>query len=235
MTNSWKCDPSSEFTAEALLCKIAGVCDGAHTLDNQGFSGADVQIGHSMAQQAANGKAWSEKQAVYALKMITKYSRQIGGKEFVRQWMTNPVFRQMPFSKNVDSANKNDRLLRSKDKLAVFSFGYNTELVTAMKSIRGVHKGENFWNNWDPITKTWVVPVNATSIYLIMKVAEKFNFDIEQRFHDYISKLEDSVQEGKMMLAMIDQNVTVADDSIIVAVDDPAILEEFKNALSANQ
>ena len=63
---------SDVITAEHMIRKLAGMCNGASSWDGAGFSKTDVQFGHSLAAQAAQGRAWSMKQASAALKMITQ-------------------------------------------------------------------------------------------------------------------------------------------------------------------
>jgi SWI/SNF-related matrix-associated actin-dependent regulator 1 of chromatin subfamily A len=57
-------------TATKLL---AGMCDGAYTIDGAGFNRMDTVFGHSLA----NAPFLSQKQAQYARKMVRKYKRQL--------------------------------------------------------------------------------------------------------------------------------------------------------------
>lgn len=52
---------------------LAGMCDGAYTLDGAGFNRLDTSFGHSLANQSS----LSPKQASAAKKMLAKYHRQI--------------------------------------------------------------------------------------------------------------------------------------------------------------
>ena len=240
MTN-WIVDSSAATTVETMLMSLAGVCDGAAERDDVGFSGADVEFGHSLANRAAQGRAFTVKQATMALKLITKYRRQLGGKDFIEVWIKTPVFKYQPLDPNAPVAQPvavvnpvvaNNRKLTSRDKDAVFAFAYDAAVVAAVKTIRGEHKGRKFWAAWDAAAKIWTVPVNETSISQIVEVAKRFGFDVEQRFTDYLAKLDEKTDESKIMLAINSgQHVTVADDSIIIAVDDAAILKEFEDVL----
>lgn len=238
--SNWIVDSASTNTAEDFIMSLAGVCDGANQHDNAGFSGADVEFGHSLAARATQGRAFTVKQAHAVLKMVAKYRRQLGGKDYINDWMKQPVFKRQPidpndpivvptFSKPAVIANRH---LTSSGTSAVFSFGYDTALIAAIKAIRGEHRGRKFWAAWDGNNKKWTVPVNETSITLIMQVAEKFKFDIEQRFTDYLTQVIEKTEESRMMLTLNDgQNIIVAEDSILISVDDSAILKEFEDAL----
>lgn len=73
--------PAGPVLSEAVLSqalegikRLAGVCDKAHKLDDMGFSGADVEIGHSFARQ----NRLSQRQGHIAIKLCRKYKRQLG-------------------------------------------------------------------------------------------------------------------------------------------------------------
>lgn len=220
-------------TAEHMIQQLAGMCNGAATWDSAGFSKTDVQFGHSLAQQAAQGRAWSMKQASAALKMITKYSRQLGGKEAVRDWMQAPNFAIMP---RAPGGARDHRMLKSDLQQAVFEFKFQAELVAQIKQIRGNHKGEKYWASWHADTRTWRVPVNAHSIMQIMQVARDWEFEIEERFEIYYSKVmerlsevKEAAEESRVAHALgMTQEVSVSDHHVQIVHADPHVLEQFR-------
>lgn len=133
----------------------------------------------------------------------------------------------------------NTRKLYSIDKQAVFQFPYDAELVKAIKSIRGAHKGVKFYPCWDSVNKYWVLDVNEASIVAIMRVARDWEFDVEERFEVYYSR----VMERMASLAPAAEESRVAEDlgyapgvrveggEITVTHRDPAVLREFEAAL----
>ena len=237
---NWRVDPAAPHTVEGMIMMLAGVCDGARQHDGQGFSGADTEFGHSLAQRAQQGRPYTLKQAQGALKLVNKYRRQLGGPVVVQSFLGNPVFRMQPLDPAapvpcVSAPSKTpDRELVSKDTLAVFKFRYDPELVAAMKTIRGSHGDKRFYASWDPQNKVWTVPVNTTSIWLIMDVAERFRFSVEERFNEYVRKIQTKTSDSRMMLALNGgQNIVVDDGMITIAIADPAILKEFQDALAS--
>ena len=77
------------------------------------------------------------------------------------------------------------------------------------------------------------MPVNETSIVGIMALAERFHFDVEQRFTDYVARIKAKTAPDAMMLALNgQQHVAVMGDSIVINVDDAAILAEFERELA---
>ena len=235
---TWRVDPTSSQTAEGLLIQLADRCNHASTWDSAGFSKLDTELGHSLAQRARNGNAWTVKQATAALKLLRRYQRQLGGKGFMDVWLQDPTFAQAPLEPQAQGT-KPLRKLTSQDKTAVFEFAYDGTLVQAIKAIRGSHRGEQFRSTYNAQARTWSVPVNETSIAQIMQVATAHDFDIEQRFVDYQAKVqvrkqavEEALQEDRVMLALNDGvNVAVAHDAIVIAVENPEIMAEFQQAL----
>ncbi len=236
---NWRVDPQAAHTVEGMIMSLAGVCDGAVQHDGQGFSGADTEFGHSLAQRAQQGRPYTVKQAQGALKLVQKYHRQLGGADVVKNFLEQPVFKMAPLDPLAPKADvpadkpHNDRTLTSQDKLAVFQFRYDPEIVAAIKNLRGVHKGVKFWPTWDPARKLWTVAVNETSIFPILDVAKRFGFEVESRFTEYADKVSEKLLESRMHLALNEgQNVSLAGDEIIISVDNLAILEEFKHVLT---
>lgn len=237
---NWCVDPQGQ-TAESMIMTLAGVCNGAATWDGAGFSKMDTQFGHSLAEKAQQGRAWTEKQAACALKLINKYRRQIGGEEFINSWMQRPVFAMMPLS-DADRKQKavGERKLTSADKMAIFQFPYDAQLVAAVKAIRGEHKGAKFWAAWDSALKRWQVQVNETSIQQIMNLAREWEFEIEDRFEDYYSrvmaKLEgvrEAAQESSVVTRLGGEpGVNIQDGQIMIVHDNASVLAEFKEALA---
>lgn len=62
---------------EKALLGLSGVCDGAHSHDNQGFNGTDSPYGKSLAAQIEAGRKLSYKQAQGAIKLLPKYKKQL--------------------------------------------------------------------------------------------------------------------------------------------------------------
>lgn len=244
--SNWTVDPTASRTVEGMICSLAGVCDGARQHDHQGFSGADSDFGHSLAQRAQQGRAFTLKQAQGALKLVNKYRRQLGGAAVVQAFLTRPVFRMEPLdasaprAQDTPSKSCNNRHLTSRDQTAVFSFRYEPRLVEAVKSIRGEHKGARYRSNWDPASKTWTVPVNSTSIMQIMSVALEWEFEIEERFCAYhqqvkarLEQLAPAAEESRVASSLgYSTGIRVQDGQLIVVCEDASLLAQFDQRLS---
>ena len=232
---NWVVNPASTHTAESMICALAGMCDGAFQIDGAGFSRFDAEFGHSLANHANSGRPWTLKQASAALRIVRKYQRQLGGVDFINSWFLSPTFSREPSgltSTQPSTIPKKIRNLISHDTTAIFRFDYDIDIVTAIKAIRGEHRGKKFWAAWDPSSKVWTVPVNETSIALIMATAERFEFNIEPQFVEYLNRIIEKNEENHTLLALNDGvNVYLAGDRIVIAIADQAIVNEFKKEL----
>jgi hypothetical protein len=221
------------MTAEDMICLLASRCDGATAIDGQGFNRYDADFGRSLADYAHKGLTWTPAQAAGALKLIRKYQNQLGC-ENISTWLDNPSFRNGPTGK--DSKKKPTNKLESKDTNAIFTFDYDSAIVSDIKSIRGTHKGQRYWAAWDQSSKTWSVPVTSTSIFQIMHVAEKHNFEIEQRFITYYDKVLERTEESRTMLSLNgNRHIVLSGDTILINISDLEILAEFQNELKDKQ
>lgn len=226
------------ITAERMIQQLAGVCNGAATWDGAGYSKMDTSFGHSLAQWAQQGRAWSVKQALLALKLITKYSRQLGGKEFVREWMQSPNFVHMP--QDPENLSIPNRKLTSQDRMAVFQFNYDPKLIAEIKQIRGEHKGRKFYPQWDSAAKVWRVEVNETSITSIMNMAREWGFEIEERFEVYYSRVMEKQQhmsslaeESRVLKSLgSEPGVHVVSGHLHIVHDDPRVLSHIQDVLA---
>ena len=68
-----KISPEAVVAVHAALRALAGICDGAASLDDMGFNRMDTRIGKSLAMQ----DQLSRKQAVLGRKIVSKYHRQL--------------------------------------------------------------------------------------------------------------------------------------------------------------
>jgi hypothetical protein len=226
------------ITAERMIQNLAGVCNGASTWDGAGFSRMDVSLGHSLAERAQQGRSWTQKQAAAALKLIQKYAGQLGGKDQVRAWMQAPNFAIMP-QDPVSVPKRVERKLTSSDQLAVFQCSYDEKLIAAIKQIKGEHKGVPYRATWAPDRKVWQVPVNRVSIMHIMQLARDWEFEIEERFESYYSRvcehmapIVEAAQDSKVSMALgSESGVWVQGDQIQIIHADPIVLAEFQAAL----
>jgi hypothetical protein len=228
--NTWSVDTTAKDTAESLICLLANSCNHAQSLDGFGFSRNDAEFGHSLANRARANTAWTVKQAHAALKLLQKYQRQLNHLD-VNEWLKNPIFANKPMDNTTTIAV---RKLTSCDNMAVFAFTYDSAIVNDIKLIRGVHRDKKFWASFNSASKTWTVPVNKTSIALIMSVATRYDFEVESRFTSYLEKIKEKNLESRTMLQLNgNRNIILSSNSIDIYVEDAAVLDEFVKELNS--
>jgi ribosomal protein S4E len=65
-----------------------------------------------------------------------------------------------------------------------------------------------------------------------MELAERFDFEIEERFVTYFDRIKEKTAESRMMLAVNDgRHVVLVGDTIMISINNAEILEEFENEL----
>jgi hypothetical protein len=226
-------DTQNTPTAESMICKLADMCDHAVGIDGQGFNKYDSDFGHKMAKIARENLPWTPAQSQAVLKIIKKYQNQLGGAVFIDNWLKTPVFSNEPVIRQKISKKSNARLF-SQDNIACFQFEFNAEIIKDIKKIAGEYKGAKYNAIWNSSKKIWKIPVNSHSIVGIIEVAEKYEFEIEERFKEYYEKVKEKTMESKTMLALNNnQHITILSDSIHISINNLAILEEIENAISS--
>lgn len=80
-TQPMQSEPKQLNVIELALLGLAGVCDGAHSHDGQGFNGTDTKFGKSLAAQIQEGRSLTYKQAKGAIKILPKYAKQLAAME----------------------------------------------------------------------------------------------------------------------------------------------------------
>ena len=89
---------AANFTDEMVaavhkaLQRLAGVCDGAYSLDDMGFNRIDTRIGHSLAAC----ETLTKRQAALGRKIVRKYHRQIG-EELIETMKTKKAKMKYPY------------------------------------------------------------------------------------------------------------------------------------------
>lgn len=68
--------PEQKQAAATAMQQLAGMCDGANSLDGAGFSRVDVHVGHSLAKKST-GRPFTNGETWLASKLANKYRRQL--------------------------------------------------------------------------------------------------------------------------------------------------------------
>jgi hypothetical protein len=94
-----KKEEAADRRLERAICYLSSRCDGASSLDGQGFNKADSGFGHWLAGQIQQQRPLLQAHALAAYNMIKKYSKQLS-----RAGITLPLWDAIAHQYPVDSA-----------------------------------------------------------------------------------------------------------------------------------
>ena len=103
-------------TIETALTAMAGRCDYADRLDGQGFNKFDAKFGHDLAEQVINGLDLSDRQLLFALKMLQKYRQQLATINIMLPGDTDKAIEQLQKTVVKKASSLLDRALLFGDK-----------------------------------------------------------------------------------------------------------------------
>lgn len=142
---------------ETALRTLLGRCDGAHTLDGQGFSAWDSGWAREQDARLARGVGFANVESAH--RILTKYRKQLAGAgielppmEVVHQAMAAAPPR-------VVGAIGGPRIERYSSMKVRVSFPYDPELVAKVKEIPG--------RMFDGGTKSWLVPTEQLPALIV--------------------------------------------------------------------
>lgn len=211
-------DPSASFTVESMISTLAANCDGAVAEDGAGFNKPDSPWGKAMAMAVEFGMALDWDQARRALVMLRKYQKQLGGKEFMDGFLSNPIFTRHP----VGEMDFEPRVARLRNDVVILDFPYNMSVIDGVKAMP-VQYRERFF---DRDTKCWKVVLNAATKTAILDFCKKFKFNVEQGIIDYDVSQNSKVANGNVPGAVV---APVTDrDKLICVPGVPEVTFKFK-------
>lgn len=176
-------------------------CDGASSLDGQGFNGWDRRfVDDVMLRPPAT---WSPKLLEALRKMLKKYRNQLEGMGI--NWAQIPFAElgQVPSAEAKPAYQEQPRVLKLEkigNKVAL-SFPYNPALVTAIRDVPG--------REWDGGGKRWLLPLTTSAIESLEKFLDiaKQNLSLEDSA-GILAELSNLKEEAEAM-----QSASIAADA----------------------
>ena len=142
----------------------------------------DVQILDSLARQTAElNKAYTDKQAELAHKIVVKYRKQLSQ-------LPNPV--SVPegfksFRMPIRQIDRSKRAYIKSNKLEL-KFPYDTELIAEVKAQVRDGEGSGMWDGED---KWWALALTESHINWIGAIAEKYNIELSDQVRELYEKI----------------------------------------------
>lgn len=194
---------------------LSGVCDGAATLDGQGYNGTDSRFGKSLAGQ----DRWSNKQVLIAQKMLKKYAKQLAGhdidiKNIPQLTMEDlEVENQAPRPAPVKApARMNEVRLNAKDDSFEFWFAYDFDQKEFVK--------HSLKAKFHPMHKYWYCFSSVEIAEDVIAYAEQFNALITpeaQARIDHLTRRPDS--DPAPALSVPNRELSKAEDADLSGID----------------
>lgn len=156
----------------------------------------DVSVLESMCDAAIAGKSLTQKQGELAVKIITKYNRQLAQKGIDVSSLENPQWR------NPLRVMDYSRRMSVKDDKIIIEFPFKTELIEGLREFRKDSQGKGEWNKeqrkWEfalteynlSYLKTWCeanqfeIDDETVRLHKIIDLAEQTPYAIELDFGD---------------------------------------------------
>jgi len=138
----------------------------------------DVQIINSMSAATLEGRALTDKQAELAVKIISKYKKQLEKQGIDISPIEDPNFRL-----GVRQIDRRKLLYIDNDKI-VLKFPYDTKLIDDIRDLAKISQGR--WH-FSPEAKIWQLAITETNVIAANGFAVNHQFDIADNFKSYLN------------------------------------------------
>ncbi len=177
----------------------------------------DVNILHSLAHQSFyQSRAYTDKQAELAVKLVLKYRRQLYNKGInVDTLEENPRFRNL-----VRTVDRRRRATVENDKIAL-RFPFNGNLVDEIRQYSHVSAGNVYF---DRQSTAWLFELTESNVNWVCAFAEANQIDVEDPLRetmDQILEFEKTHRDYAIELDFADQQLTIrnAPESLIAYIE----------------
>lgn len=143
----------------------------------------DANVLETMASSASDQKALTERQGALAIKIITKYKRQLAAKLIdVTPVEEDPKFRiplrVLDYSRSLTIAD---------DKLVV-KFPFDPTVIEVIKQFKKDCQGSC---GFEPELKAWVIGLTEYNLNWVHTIAKQYNFEISDDVNALVGQLHD--------------------------------------------
>lgn len=167
-------DEIQKPTLERAISSLLGVCDGASSLDGQGFNGVDA----GYARHLNSKPEWSRLDAQNANKMLRKYRRQLAGFGIDYEQLAGTI---QNYPERFTRLQRNEILLSGNQIQIVFK--YNPDLVEKVKKIPTADYKP------DGKMKFWTITPTAEALAALDEFIAENDFSVSEIIGDYLENL----------------------------------------------
>lgn len=147
--------------------KLAAVCDGAQTEDGVGFNGTDSALGRRLADTP--WQMWDPDWVSSVAQMLVKYKRQLTGFGVDVATIAQLAADDDSDGDPLRAASIRTAQLDESGRWIVLSFGYDPEVVNAVKALPG--------RQWMAEAKSWRIPLSRR--VLLADLVKRFGFVVD--------------------------------------------------------
>lgn len=156
------------------VAELAARCDGAHSLDGQGYNRYDADFGRRLAEKPE--AAWSDRERRAAWEMLRKYRGQLAQYGIDYDEIPEPPEPERP-PRQVDLVDGEFHL----------TFPYDRAVVNAVKDrVDG--------RTWNGDEERWEAPATPLAAAGVRSVAEEYDFDLSAEAERRAEQLADIVE-----------------------------------------
>ena len=163
---------------------LAGMCDGANSLDGCGFNKVDARFGRDLAERTS----LTPGQAEAAQRMLRKYKGQlINGGGFDEKILSEPItLPEKAVTKKVASTAAKKASVAEGDRIKI-EFPFNYDTLEVVKSI----PGRRFHGDANP--KHWTAPISGDAVEILSKAG----FQLDPELEEILNRGRVSIDEVK--------------------------------------
>lgn len=174
-------------TVQDAINALLSVCDGASSRDYAGFNGPDSTYFRNLLSYQPNPSAWSPTTQYKAYKKLEKYQRQLQGLGLDYRAIPAPA-KPAALAKAVELNDNGEFVVKSP---------YNPPLIAAVKNIQG--------RRFDGLTKNWLVPANATTLPVILQIAQAYKLEVQFEEGEILTKVATAPVPAKPLATITKQ------------------------------
>ncbi len=191
--------------------KIYGLFDSTQPIVS--LARYDIQVLASMSAATQSGRALTDRQAELAVKIITKYRKQLEKLGIDITPIENPQFRL-----GVRTIDRR-RLLYIKNDHVVVKFPYETKLIDDLRDLAKLSQGKWAFNS---DSKAWQLAITETNVIAANGFALNHQFEIADEFKIYLKSITDCEQtpyEIKLVNTNTGLTIQNASNTLIEAIN----------------
>jgi len=173
----------------------------------------DVNILASMSAATLDGRSLTDRQADLAIKLISKYRKQLE-----KNCIDISPIEQPKFKLGIRQIDRR-RILTIENDIIILKFPYETQLINDLRELAKESQGRWTFNGQ---TKTWNIALTELNVYAVNGFANNNNFEVSEEFkklYQLVVDCEAVPYEIKLVVNSDMLEITNAPKPLVQAID----------------